>query len=361
MGPGSGNLTVLSHFNNGMFPAGAADNGLSVDGVSGHIVLGDPAGFTGPANLLNNREIDLDAFSLRFSQRNTSGFDDWFTRWNNNFLELGSVNGLQGMALSVDYAGNTGIYISNDQGTTGWIPPFIFFDNGSSEFGRVHFTDNDAVELSNFTRSTALAYFAASGNVAIQNAEDTDPSRRLYVQGNGLSELLEMIDSGSNRWLFIDDIVGTAALGDFDNGTFGTFISIDSTAARTITAVAGGTNTMLLLNYATGEYGIGDLVGGSQGSSFLIDDNDISATFRRSPGGAQYLLLNATTAFFGFGDLSQINNGNRAYITDNDNIFHLDNSTSTLQVEINGTLGFTGTVTPVNSITVDGGIVTNVS
>lgn len=65
-----GSLNRNNKINTGApFPAGAADNGLSVDGVTGKIVLGnDETAIAGLAQLLSNREIALQNFFIRLME-----------------------------------------------------------------------------------------------------------------------------------------------------------------------------------------------------------------------------------------------------------------------------------------------------
>lgn len=67
---GSGSLGFVSASSSGgPFPAGSANNGLSVDPATGLIVLGnDESGLSGLAKLLSNREISMEGFLLRLLQ-----------------------------------------------------------------------------------------------------------------------------------------------------------------------------------------------------------------------------------------------------------------------------------------------------
>lgn len=82
------------------FPAGSANNGLSVDPVSGKIVLGnDETGAAGAAQLLNNREIVMNEFIIRLLE--LSGFENA----SRLLIELGGLIGSNfGFALGVEGA-----------------------------------------------------------------------------------------------------------------------------------------------------------------------------------------------------------------------------------------------------------------
>lgn len=80
------------------FTPAAADNGLRVDAGTGHIVLGDPLGATGPASLLNDREIDQATFRFLFSNGGRRQLDinptggEWIF---GDTLNLNVVDGIQ--------------------------------------------------------------------------------------------------------------------------------------------------------------------------------------------------------------------------------------------------------------------------
>ena len=61
------------------------------------------------------------------------------------------------------------------------------------------------------------------------------------------------------------------------------------------------------------------------------------------------------------GDIDGFLNGGFIQIDDAGNAFKINNTASNIGININGVAGFTGTVTPVVSITVNNGIVTAVA
>jgi hypothetical protein len=75
MGAGTASVsTSQKREPSGSFPAGAANNGLSVDPVSGKIVLGNDApGNNGTAQFLSDREIDTQGSYLRFIDDTQAG------------------------------------------------------------------------------------------------------------------------------------------------------------------------------------------------------------------------------------------------------------------------------------------------
>lgn len=72
-------------------------------------------------------------------------------------------------------------------------------------------------------------------------------------------------------------------------------------------------------------------------------------------------VFEALTFLTQLGDVDGSVNGNRFTIDDAAGTFTIENTGLNARVVINGVNGFTGTVAPVNTITVDGGIVTNVA
>lgn len=266
------------------FPAGAADNGLSVDPVTGHIVLGDPLGATGPADLLNSREIFLDAFTLRITQRNTSGFSNWQTEWQNNFLLVHGVGNNSNILFSTDFPGNTGIYISNDRTAGGWVPPFIILqDSILGNFGRLQFSANDAMELTDATPSHAFAFFQ-SGNAAIQPSGLPDPGFRFTIAGQPAQPLMQVINAGGTLFL-IDPSAAAYKFGDINNNVF---LNIDAANSRADIQIAGF--RMLNLDQNNGLFQIGDIDNSSNGTRFTIENANNKGDLTNSTLSAFYAI-----------------------------------------------------------------------
>lgn len=243
------------------FPATAADNGLSVDPITGHIVLGDPLGMTGPADLLNAREIFCDSHDLVFSQRNISGFEDWEMRILNNFFHLrDTVSGLKGFGVSVDFAGNTGIYVSSSALEAGYIPPFLrFSDNSMGGSGKIQFNAIEgSMEITDDLRNFALAVFP-SGNVAIQDAEAADPGNKFTVRGDPSALPLFMVTDVVNTMAFVqvDPTTGQYGFGDIDGYNGGTRFQIDDSTGSA--RIRNNTQDMFLLDQGNNIYQMGEI------------------------------------------------------------------------------------------------------
>jgi hypothetical protein len=227
------------------FALNSADNGLSVDPVTGEIVLGQTVGAIGdPAQLLSNREIPLQAFDFA----------------------LGSFGNRR---LLIDQFGLFG---------QDWLGDV----DGAGIFGFAVHVDNN----------------------------------------NGIINLGDYNGTFTGTSFFIDDSGRTFQM--FDNR--GSYFFIGNSSLGVFPA----------------DYQLGDIDDVDNGMSIKIDNR-------------------AATARIRLGNIGAVNNGNVLTIDDVSSIFGITNSALNAIVNINGVNGFTGTVTPVVSITVDGGIVTNVT
>lgn len=311
-GRAQGSITLNPAFIQPGFPGNAADNGLSVDPLTTHIVLGDPLGATGPANLLNSREIFLDAFTLRLTQRNTSGFSDWQTEWQNNFLLIHGVGNNSNVLFSTDFPGNTGIYISNDRSAGGWVPPFIILqDSILGNFGRLQFSANDAMEITDATPTHAFAFFQ-SGNAAIQPAGLADPGFRFTITGIPAQPLMQ---------------------------------------------ISNPAGLLLLVDPSTAAYKFGDI---ANSMHLNIDAGNTTAEFRNPAG--RFLSLNANADFYEIGDLDILGAGTRLSINNAAGTVDFSNAALTAAFSINGNPGASGNFTTVDlkTVTVIGGIITSI-
>jgi hypothetical protein len=298
-------------FNSNVLPSsivlpGLARNGLSVDST-GHIVLGDPLGVTGPANLLNAREIFMDGFELRLSQRNTSGFDDWFYSINNNDVTFQDTLTLQrAISMSVDFAGNTSIQMLNDRTQAGWKPPFLRIgDSGSVvDFGRVQYSAQSAMEITDNLPVHALAVFQ-NGNVGIQAQGAPDPGFKFHVQAaNGDTQLMRVQKGAGNIRLLLDDAAAAYQFGDVTGFSGGMFLNLQGLGA-TIESSLGS----VLALFPAGSYALGNVSGAiGNGSHFIIDDTTGIADLANTALTAAYSINNVpgVSGFFTTTDLKTV-------------------------------------------------------
>ncbi len=259
------------------FLPASADNGTSIDPVTGRIVLGQAIGEPGdPAQLLSDREIPLNNFFLRYGINNTRFFIseliDFITAVTQNF--------------EVSAGG-------------------FFMQRLNQAIGRYEFGD-----ISGFNNSSNLAIDDLLQT--IQLSSGLNPGLLLDfsgdyllgdVNGVGNSGLIDVFDSGNRIGLSIGNINPAQMNLRKSSETFN--VILDGGIKFNIDAVLGA-------------YQLGDIFGSSGNGMFLEVDDSL-------------------------GELK------------------LTNIAANSAVRINGNLGFTGTVTPVTTITVVGGIVTNVA
>jgi hypothetical protein len=133
----------------------------------------------------------------------------------------------------------------------------------------------------------------------------------------------------------------------------------------------------LFINNAAGLYFFGDVDDSANGLKFIVGDS--FSTFLMSSAVENFFSIDAVNrrivlsfSMIGLemdetvpravlGDTQQINNGNILVVDDAASLIEITNNALNAVVRINGVAGFTGTVTPVTTITVNGGIVTNVA
>jgi len=153
MSNGMGNV----QFNgiNGSSPAAVlgANNGLSVNGLSSFVVLGQDVGEAGdPAVLLSAREIPINAFAVRF-RTNAAG----------QYLRIGQFPTNASFAgfgcESNSAAGRAGIFYINDAAAASALNPLWFMTVSAGEFQL-----NDSTGL--FLRLTRLATAGTFGSLS---------------------------------------------------------------------------------------------------------------------------------------------------------------------------------------------------
>jgi len=302
------------------FPANAAYNGLSVDTVTGQIVLGQDVGdVTNPAAFVSNRVIPMAGFDLQIFGNDETDAIPWL-QWQTLF---GNVNGRFG---SSDFNGNRGTELI-------WQLPLSPL--ASNILDLQSFTVNEVMAL-------RMRHTDALGADASFNFDDG-------INGNQIG-------------MFLDFLNQLFQLGDTNDVFNGNKVSIDDAGQRweigQKTAI-----TNLLLNFPAAAIGLSffDSVGNNP---FLLPDPGTGGiAFMTAPDFATQLALSDA----GNGRLAQLgnvgagNNGNVFTVDDANGLFDITNTALNAVVRMNGVNGFTGVVAPVNTITVDGGIVTNVA
>jgi len=260
----------------------AANNGLSVDPITGRIVLGQSVGAIGdPARLLNNREIPLKGFTL--------------TNLGNSIIE------------QID--DTLQLYQVTD--------PFF----------------NPAIFLDFFNQDYALGDFFGGGNST-------------YVEADDANQRVDI--SATNRFRTLS---GPAGVHKFivNNGGAGDFIFQGT-----------GNKKYLFTDPANNLYQYGD-INAKNNSTFLEMRDSLKRINFFIGAGKSVFNFDQINGSYSMGDLGAVGNSMRLQIDDVNGIIDVLNAANTAKFVINGVNGFTGIVTPVTSITVNGGIVTNVT
>lgn len=385
------------------FPLNSADNGLSVDTITGRIVLGDdsPSGPGDPGIFLSNRSLNLGGFNLDVSDNS------------NPFLTIDPANGLVtladstgvygGGALTFDYTNKAAVLRADNGNAMALTLDAINLqaelgDLAGSGFG-TRFRINDAA------RTVDIRDGAAVRMLDFDRIADSYQIGDIDLFGNG-SKLF--IDNGNRtiklqtsfgEMLLLDQAGAQYEFGDLSPFANGNKINIDDSQQQT--TVKSSTKTGLFIDLNTGQYTIGDQAGGTNGTRLDILDNSMLAEIKTNAGGMaefdqvngvyrfgdlagvaavnfirvssgpnqivnrlngnDYLALNATAGIFAFGDLDAGLNGGKIELDDTNNVLNILNTANTLGININGVAGFTGTVAAPATITVNNGIVTNVA
>lgn len=301
------------------FVATSADNGLSVDPVSGRIVLGQAIGEAGdPAQLLSNREIPLKGFSFVLGE----AADQHLT------IDPTLLN-----------------YAIGDISTNG---------NGS------RISINDALEHFRIETATELALFIAPQTYSFGNVGDTLNGSKISIDDTNDSFAFRSL--GNGRMMSLQGFNSLYRIGDIDSMGNDTQLSIND--ASQYIAMGNSAGEYLSLDIASDFYSIGDDFGVTNGTAIGITNGTGRIVMKSLVNGSpssNVFQINALPNIYAMGDLDNDNNGLAFRMDDTTGKFEIDNAAHNSLVRINGTDGFTGTVLGPVTITVIGGIVTNVA
>lgn len=305
------------------FPLNALDNGLSVDPVSFFGVLGQDPGAAGdPAQLLSNREIPLAGFDFSFgSVGNRRLFLDLFT----NAYRFGDIDAaINGNAIVVDDANNT--FAFNQNGVPFFdVFPALGWDLGdyNNVFGGIWIYGNNSQQqvevIGNVSGGSFLNIKAGAGN-------------KLFEFGDTL-------DVFNGNRILINDTIQEWAIGQRTAIT-NTLLNFPSAGIGLSFFDSNGTNPFLLPDPGTG------------GIAFMSAP-DFSTQLALADAGSGSLAQ--------LGDLGVLSTGMLLHVDVPNSLVTIQDTAMNAAVQINGVNGFTGTVAPPLTITVDGGIVTNVA
>lgn len=170
-------------------------------------------------------------------------------------------------------------------------------------------------------------------------------------------------NSAGNKGLLTDFLNHLFEFGDIDGIGNNLMIAIDDTGNQ----IGIGKDPLnlqpgLYIDYANQYYALGDDFGNNNGTEISLNDT-VGKIQLFTPVNSNFasLTFESQDAVIRIGDLSNKRNGNFLKVDDLNSKIFIDNIAHNAIVNINGGDGFTGTVSPVNSITVNGGIVTAVS
>jgi hypothetical protein len=314
------------------FPVNAADNGTSIDPITGRIVLGNDPGDT-VAQLLSNREIPLQGFQFQMTSPGSR-----FLINPSGYYALGDIDG-----------DNTGLTFALDESQ----PQAAFYD---ALFGPMLLMDFG-------TPNMQLGQINGGGLLMDMNFN----AGELYLY-NGADQLIY----AASDYFEIGDVAGTQNGLRFylNQPTEEMFLGIGSTGYLT----ANGLTNQVRLNpgnlnapgvYLDGQnfiayYGIND--GGGGYNAFIYDDTNHVFQIANTNGRLMEIDIGVSGGNWLWGDVdANFGNGNIMRIDNNSNFFSFENSLNNTRLVVNGFGGVTGNFSPVNSITVEGGIITAVS
>lgn len=283
------------------FASNSANDGLSVDPVSGKIVLGNPDFDPAQdARLLDNRDVPM-----------------------NNFIFVFRGNAAAGISMKVDDASQRFVVANNDDQER-WLN----------------------IDIAN--RIINIGDIDVLGNITTINLDDANEIveiKQAFRPGLSLDFLNNIYAVGDVNGFTggaaakFDPVNSLSQMGDVYGFANNSFISVDD-IAQTVVAWSGSKQS-LSLDGLNNLFQLGDWSGVHDGSFIKISDVIANSVITLSAG------LNSNGATIQLDDALK-----SVFIT---------NATTDMAFNINGVAGFTGTVTPVTSITVIGGIVTAVS
>lgn len=320
------------------FPAGSAYNGVSVDPVTGQIVLGDdPGSFL--SQLISNRELPLNGFSLVMSDL-LSGvlFEIGGSPGTPTMLSSrDNVGSTSVLTLFGDSAGSVGFNIQADDaaGTSAWLLADATSERIRALINVSNFLDLDKSldqysigDISGSFQGTKLLIDDSIQRTTIEDAAGQmlflDQLNKVYqigdISGIGGTGLKLMIDD-----LFEDVIIrNTAAifmLIDPDNelytfgagGTGNAFqIRVEDFQERIMMSGSGGER--FEIDVANGQYQFGDTQGVENGLALLMDDTNERTVIDDNLG--EMLVLDRGIGAYSFGDIDGDLNGTRFVIND---------------------------------------------
>lgn len=220
----------------------------------------------------------------------------------------------------------------------------IDFPNGNYLFGDINGAGNGMqVNVNDNSQLIEIGDPDGVGNETVLNVNDLQQQ--------------VTIESGTSEYFRIDVLNSQYFFGDIAGaGNQTSFLIYD---AIEVAQISSGGFSRLFLDSVNGIYQLGP---SGSGTPAYFEIDEVNGRFQTVYGtGSNGLFLDAVNLDYIMGDLSVVGNGGRVFLSDSLNTLFLQNASNTLGIDINGVAGFTGTVTPVTTITVNNGIVTNVA
>lgn len=197
------------------FPAGSADNGLSVDPITGRIVLGnDDPGIL--ATLLNDREIPLDAFGVTFSSIPNDVF---------NLIRFDGMRVHNAAFTEQVVISKASINIRDDVGTQG---PQLQFNSGGNIIDIFKVLGTKVLEIDDATGPPALGLLQLDFANAISQIGDfrTVQNGNRFRIDDGIGQF-SMGINGVGSFLLLDNQVNLYEIGDVSGLVNGTKLAIN--------------------------------------------------------------------------------------------------------------------------------------
>ncbi len=362
------------------------------------VMLLDPANDTWIFGDINQTYFYNDAFGFEISSGGVPSvgmnvmdfqFGDYNNTQNKTYLDIEDNNqqvnfffdNVSTSRFLIDYQSST--YGFGDFG--GFNDPALFMTNAGGDrsiqmvSGDVALTEYATLELGNDSgNNESFARMKANQGVGIENQIllEKDQMFLQMAAPNAMHLLLDPVNDiidftlGGSRYLVLDNGTENWAIGDYDNfikpvvGMYasgsadGVYLeahnAASSTDGRFNIDTGGASNYPLIEAEIIRSTGIA--------TQWTMDDDNY---FLRHDNGYK-IWMDWFLDKYMFGDCDTFptvgtGNGTHMNIDDAANTFFLKNTANNAIINMNGVGGFTGTVTPVNSITVNGGIVTMVT
>jgi hypothetical protein len=342
------------------FPLNSADNGLSVDAITGRIVLGNDVG-GGLADLLSDREIEMAGFLLQLL---SGGNRQLYIEPTTGEYFIGDVDsGGNGSFLTINDAFN---FFSFTSRGNEYLRVYAQLFGQSYILGDVGGVDNGSqINIDDLTETIALSSNTGTGLRVNNNSQSYQFGATTFGNGTQLvmddpTENIQFL-FGADQYFLLDKVNGAYAFGDYTN-----FVEPVIDMAYSV----GGTNYISsYIQEATGTafanefLRINEALGQPQwtlDTAGLVNNTQTTQSedaFVTAMNGSNRLQIDAAANVYGFGQLGLAGNATRARVLDNIEGFVVDSTTGNMLSARNDNLQFGFGASGGNSygILIDGG------